>query len=217
MRSSVRTKPARRARAHPRPLPAVLLGIGALALGLAATQAPAWGVPGDGGQDFSSDPTVGTLPMRTGGVDDVFGPDQVVYLYGEVEALRAALAALDIRWAAGESAAGVWALPEGRAWVEFHGSIGLHWDDLRVLQGIEIGIGAGFEGGGLLCAVETSQGTTAPSRLEIGRSMPVSLQRLADAGLLQQPVIWHGMHRSGERSQVRFTAAGGGLTITQTL
>lgn len=214
MRSSLQTKPARRARAYPCPLPAVLLGIGVLAIGLGATQSLAWG---DGGGDFSSDPTVGTLPMHTGGVEDVLGPDQVIYLYGEVGALRAALAAADIRWLPGQSAAGVWALPEGRAWVEFHGSIGLHWDDLRVLRGIEIGVGAGFEGGGLMCAVETAQGMTAPALLEVGRSMPVPLARLSDAGLLQQPLILHGLHRSGDRSRVTFVSASGGLTITQTL
>jgi hypothetical protein len=216
MRSSLHSKPARRAQAHPRPTQAILLGLGALALGFGATQASAWGDPGDG-NDFSSDPTVGTLPMHTGGVEDVLGPDQVIYLFGEVGALRAALAAVDVRWRAGESAAGVWALPENRAWLEFHGSIGLHWDDLRLLQGIEIGIGSGFEGGGLLCAVQTAYGTTSPALLETGRSMPVSLERLADAGLLQQPVVLHGLHRNGERSRVTFVAANGGLTITQTL
>jgi len=215
MRSSLQTKPARRASAYPRPLKAVLLSIGVLVIGFGAPQASAWGEPG--GEDFSSDPTVGTLPMRTGGVEDVPGPDQVIYLTGEVGALRAALAAVDVRWRPGHSAAGVWALPEGRAWVEFHGSVGLHWDDLRVLQGIEIGVGAGFEGGGLLCAVEAAHGTTTPALLEVGRSMPVSLERLADAGLLQQPVILHGLHRTGQRSRVTFVGAYGGLTITQTL
>jgi hypothetical protein len=219
MRSSSLSQPARRAQANPRPLAVLVLGISALAAGFVATQAPAWGVPGDG-REFSSDPTVGTLPLHTGGVVDVRGPDQVIYLYGEVEALRAALEQVDVRWEDGEpasAASGVWALPEGRAWVEFHGTFGLHWDDLRVLQGIEIGVGAGFEGGGLLCAVETSYGVTAPSLLEMGRTMPVSLARLADAGLLQQPVTLHGLHHSGERSRVTFVAANGGLTITQTL
>lgn len=216
MRSTLQPQPARRAQAHPRPLQAVLLGIGVLAIGFGATQASAWGDPGDG-NDYSSDPTVGTLPMRVGGVDDVIGPDQVIYLCGEIGALRAALAAADVRWVAGESASGVWALPEGRAWVEYHGSISLHWDDLRVLQGIEVGVGAGFEGGGLMCAVETAYGTTAPSLLEIGRSIPVSLERLADAGLLQQPVVMHGLHHSGDRSRVSFVAEDGGLTITQIL
>ena len=217
MRSTVQNKLARPAPARPRPLGAFLLCVGALALGFGATQASAWGEPGDGDQDFSSDPTVGTLPLRTGGVEDVLGPDQVIYLYGDVSALRTALAAVEVRWRDGESAAGVWALPEGRAWVEFHGSIGLSWSDLRALQGIEIGVGSGFEGGGLLCAVETAFGTTAPSLLEVGRSMPVSLERLADAGLLQHPVVLHGLHRNGERSRVELVAANGGLTITQTL
>lgn len=213
MRSSLHTKPARRAQATP--LRAVLLGISVLAIGFGSSLASAWGEPG--GEDFSSDPTVGTLPMHTGGVEDVLGPDQVIYLYGEVGALRAALAAVDVRWLAGQSASGVWALPEGRAWVEFHGSIGLHWDDLRVLQGIEIGVGAGFEGGGLMCAVQAAHGTTTPTLLDVGRSMAVSLERLADAGLLQQPVVLHGLHRTGQRSRVTFVGANGGLTITQVL
>jgi hypothetical protein len=212
----LQTGSTRRARAHVRPLTALLLSVGALVIGFRATEAAAWGDPGDG-QDFSSDPTIGTLPMIAGGVIDVLGPDQVIYLCGEVEALRAALAAVDVRWREGASASGVWALPEGRAWVEFHGTFGLHWNDLRVLQGIEIGVGAGFDGGGLMCAVATAYGTTAPSLLEVGRSIPVSLARLADAGLLQHPVVMHGLHRTGERSRVTFTAANGGLTITQSL
>jgi len=195
------------------------LGVAAalgLALGLVVLPAEADDRGGERG-GFSTDPTVGTLPLTTGGVPDVAGPDQVVYLTGEVEALRRALAAVDVRWQAGESGSGVWALPDGRAWVEFHGNIALHWSDAALLEGLEVGVGAGFEGGGLVCSVESAFGVTTPALLEVGRTLPVSLTRLFDAGLLQTGLVLHGLHRNGQRSQVSFAAVDGGLTIQQTL
>ncbi len=187
-----------------------------LALGLAILPATADERGGDRG-GLSTDPTVGTLPLTTGGVPEVAGPDQVIYLTGEVGALRLALAGVDVRWQAGESGSGVWALPDGRAWVEFHGNIALHWSDAALLDGLEVGVGAGFEGGGLVCSVESTIGVTVPALLEVGRTLPVSLTRLFDAGLLQSGLVLHGLHRNGQRSQVRFDAVDGGLSIQQTL
>ncbi|MEZ6018128.1 MAG: hypothetical protein R3F49_23690 [Planctomycetota bacterium] len=193
---------------------AVALGI---CVGLAAAGAGDDPRGGSTNNDFSSDPTVGTLPMRTGGVDDVPGPDQVIYLYGEASALRAALDAVTVGWTEGQTACGVWELPEGRAWVEFHGDIVLQWSDARVLDAVEVGIGAGFEGGGMLCAVESSVGMTVPSLLEVGRSFALSPERMMDAGLLQRPVILHGLHHSGDRTEVIIEAPAGGLALRQTL
>lgn len=195
----------------------------AFALGLAVTIAgfasAAWDEPGRGGagQDFSGDPTVGTLPMRVGEVADVPGPDQVLYLTGDATALRAVLGHARFDWVPGAFAMGVWALPEGRAWVELHGEFDADWSDVRDLAAVEIGVGAGFEGGGLVCAVECAAGTTAPTLVEVGRSFEVSLPRLHDAGLLAEPIVLHGRHLSGQRTRLELEAAAGGLTIRQRL
>lgn len=194
------------------------LGVCALAVSISAGLALAWDEPvrGEGsGGDFSGDPTVGTLPMRAGAVDDVPGPDQIVYLYGDALQVRRALAAAEIGWLPGESASGAFALPDNRVWIEFHGDITLTWADAHALDGIEVGIGAGFEGGGMRCVVQSSAGISMPALLEVGRSIAVSPERLHDAGLLQQPVVFHAMHQIGYRTRVEFEAPAGGFIIRQ--
>lgn len=176
---------------------------------------------GDGSDSgFSTDPTVGTLPMHAGGVPDLAGVDQVVYLHGSVEALRAALAddVFFVDHLPGAAASGIWALPGDRAWVEFHGTFTLRWRDPAVLAGLELGVGTGFEGGGMVCVVESLAGTTAPSALQVGRSIPVAPERLHDAGLLERPVLLHGLHATGARTEVVFSAPStGGFTVQQRL
>ena len=193
-------------------------GTAFLALGAGLALA-GWDEPGRGGvgQDFSGDPTVGTLPMRTGTVEDVPGTDQVLYMTGDAVDLRAALAGARFDWVPGDFAVGVWALPGGRAWVELHGEFDVTWADLGTLDGIELGVGAGFEGGGLLCAVESAAGFTSPALLEVGRTFSIALPRLHDAGLLAGPVVLHGRHVSGARTRLELEPAAGGLTVRQRL
>jgi len=193
------------------------LGLAALAVGVSAGFARAFDepLPIDEGRGFASDPTVGTLPIRVGAVDDVPGPDQVLYLYGSNERLRAVLGSMRLSYAPGECSVGVWALPGGEAWVELHGAFDVRWENSRDLAGIELGVGAGFEGGGVLLAVETYIGMSTPSLLETGRSFTLPLERLYHTGLLQRPVVLHGLHRTGARTQVQLIPLLGGLEIRQ--
>lgn len=223
LRESRRRSLARRA-------PGARWTLGALALGLGALTLSPGTVHAMGGEDgrldptpagssmpFSGDPTVGTLPITTGTVTDVPGPDQVVYLHGEALAVRRALASANLQGFHGETALGVWALPDGRAWVELHGRFTIEWSELRYLQGIEVGIGAGFEGGGMLYQVQSAAGFSSPGYLDTGRSLQLPLERMTSSGLLARPVLLHGLHQNGARTRVEIEAPNGGLTIRQAL
>lgn len=193
--------------------PLALVALGTLAVGVGAGLA--MGGDGRGDRDLSSDPTVGTLPLQAGAVDDVPGPDQVLYLTGHTSQVRAVLAAAALRYEPGQCSMGVWPLPHDRVWVELHGTFDLSWSDPSVLEAVEVGVGAGFEGGGLFCVVETYIGSGAPYLVETGRTMQFDLARLRDAGLLDRPVVLRGAHRNGVRTRLEFESTAGALTVRQ--
>ena len=172
---------------------------------------------GEGRGDFGGDPTVGTLPIVTGAVPDLPGVDQVLYLYGPSDRVRAALGAARATDLAGEAAVAAFVVGGGNVWVEFHGEFAVSWDDPSALAGVEIGIGTGFEGGGARFAVETFLGTSGAIAYGAGHSFVLEPMRLRDAGLLERPVLLHGVHSTGDRSLVEVELTGGALTVRQNL
>ena len=184
-------------------LPALLLG----ALGM--TSAAVVVADEDfGGDSSGGDPTVGTLPMTGGeGVD----LDQTVTLRGATELIRSAIVKAD-----GDGGVEVIDLGAGESWVRFYGDVELELD-LSTLEGLELGIFGGFEGGGSAFAVETVDGVGSPFGLESGFSLEIEVGRLVSEGLVDSLMEIHAFHRSGRRTStgIELNAAGDRLQILQ--
>jgi len=169
-------------------LPAVLV-TGCLAWGALLTSAFGDDSRGDSG----GDPTVGTLPI-TGNSGQVL--DQTLTLCGSVENLRAAI---DDR-ASGMGCVDVIPLQGGMALMRFYGDVRVELD-LGMLANIEVGIWAGFEGGGMAYAIGTPDGLGAPHMVASGYDIPLDPIRYANVGLLDEPLSIHAFHRIGQRTK----------------
>ena len=168
------------------------LVMGCLAWGALQTTAFGDDPGGDSGGDSGGDPTVGTLPM-TGDNDQTL--DQTLTLRGNVLDIRAAI--ID---AGGDGSVDVIPLPEGNALVRFYGDVRVELD-LSLLATIDVGLWAGFEGGGMAYAMGTPDGLGTPSVLESGYSIELDPIRYANVGLLDEPLSIHAFHRIGRRTR----------------
>ena len=168
-------------------LPAVLV-TGCLAWGALLTSA----FGDEPGEDSGGDPTVGTLPI-TGNSGQVL--DQTLILRGVVEELEAA-----IKDASGRGYVDVIPLQGGMALMRFYGDVRVELD-LGALANVEVGIWAGFEGGGMAYAIGTPDGLGAPHMVASGYDIPLDPIRYANAGLLDEPLSIHAFHRIGQRTK----------------
>ena len=185
------------------PLPAVVV---ACCMAWGAALVLAFDDPGEG--DGGGDPTVGTLPMHGGGNAPF---DQTTTLRGRTQDIRAAI--VD---ASGDGSVEVVPLGNGEAWVRFYGDVTVELD-LSVLTSIEVGIFAGFDGGGMAYAVATPEGLGSTYTLESGYSVALDPIRFANTGLLDESIEIHAFHRAGVRTLTRLERgpAGGTLLIHQ--
>lgn len=168
-------------------LPAVLV-TGCLAWGALSTSA----FGDEPGADSGGDPTVGTLPI-TGNSGQAL--DQTLTLRGPVEDIRAA-----IKGAGGPGSVDVIPLQGGMALVRFYGDVRIELD-LGALANIEVGIWAGFDGGGMAYAIGTPDGLGTPHMVASGYDIPLDPIRYANAGLLDEPLSIHAFHRIGQRTK----------------
>jgi len=178
----------------------VVFGVGVL-LGLSAAMGPAFAdetaKAGDGGA-WSSDPTVGTLPMQ----GDAGAPDQAITLRGTTESIRRALRSL-APLADGDVTA--WAdpvvFPDGTAWLRLHGDVELTLD-ATALDGVEVGVFSGFEGGGMAYVAQTAMGFARGADMHAGEEFEIDTYRLLSAGVLTDSVRIHCVHSTGLRGTV---------------
>lgn len=168
-------------------LPAVLV-TGCLAWGALLTSA----FGDDSGGDSGGDPTVGTLPI-TGNSGQAL--DQTLTLRGNVEDLDAAIQDAD-----GRGHVDIIPLQGGMALMRFYGDVRIELD-LGALANIEVGIWAGFEGGGMAYAIETPGGLGTPHLVASGYDVVLDPIRYANVGLLEEPLLIHAFHRIGQRTK----------------
>lgn len=169
----------------------------------------AWGAAAtlalDGEGDSGSDPTVGTLPMYGGESDWL---DQTLTLRGRVEDVRAAVPS-----AGGDGALDIVDLGNGEAWYLFYGDVEVELD-LAALADVEVGIWAGFDGGGMAYSVATPNGFGSAFTLEAGYSVELDPLRFENTGLLEAPLEIHAFHRAGVRTLTEFELDPTGTTLT---
>lgn len=167
-----------------------------LSIGQAYADDP--GKPSVSEGSWSSDPTVGTLPM----FGEAGSPDQAIALRGTPQAIRAALLSAT---PAGDGDVAAWMEPielgDGTVWVRLYGDVELQLD-VNHLLGIEITVFSGFEGGGMAYVAETPGGLVRGDDLHAGEEVQIDAQRLLAAGVMDPAVRMHCVHATGQRSTV---------------
>lgn len=178
---------------------ACALGIATMVLGPALANDP--NDPGKSGgneESWSSDPTVGTLPM----VGDPGASDQAISLRGTTEAIRAVLRSAAPA-ASGDVTAWIETIDfgDGTAWVRLYGDVDIQLDVDR-LGDVEVGVFSGFEGNGMACVAQTSAGLVRGDDLHAGEELRIDAYRLLAAGIFEDALRLHCVHATGQRSTV---------------
>jgi len=189
---------------------ACALGLAALVLGPAFANDPDLS---DNEGSWSSDPTVGTLPME----GDPGASDQAISLRGSSEAIRAVLRSVA---PAADADVTAWIetieFGDGTAWVRLYGDVDVELDVDR-LSDVEVGVFSGFEGNGMACVAETAAGFVRGGDMHAGEELRIDAYRLLAAGVFQSALRLHCVHATGQRSTVGLVWApqNGALVLRQ--
>lgn len=153
------------------------------------------------------DGTIGSLPSADGG-----DGSQTFYLTGPRDLVHDAI--VD---ASGEGYFVPVDLPGDEVWIEFYGDVCITFDEqvLKAHPEIEIGLTAGFEGGGMLVLPEVG-GLLSGRKLFVGVGLSLATPLARIQTLVQEGLVLHTAQAvTRHRAEIRYESGGGLLRVCQ--